>query len=590
MNAPMPTTLAAIPYKNQSAFTPAFILDYAHAILATARLRVRAVAPYFAIGLTKLTAVPRPGLRTIGVTAFGVLLFDPSFIVAQGVEKTAGLLVHEVLHVLDNHSGRRGTRDPARWNINADRSINTIVRDMGFELPDGNEKGCWPSDLGPATPEGLMAEQYYDLDEKKRAADKAKRDAENAKKPPPADDESDGDDTTGEDDAAGDDDNADGSQDRDDSAEDADAGDSDEGDSDEGDCDRSDGGDTSTPPTHDERDATDANPDDAASDGEDGDFGFPGAPADGAEGSEGSEPSEDASSEADEPGGDPGGDPENEPGSEPGSEPATEPGDPEGVGNGRCGSCAGNALADEKNIDPADERSAAEMARAAKQMAQAIQEHAAAGRGNVPAGLQLLAGAVVGVAKVRWQAKLQRAVKRASQVRAGANVYRFDGPSKRQAGLGYGPGRALMPRPRAVTPNVALVIDTSGSMGRTELVAALREAGACIKALGAPVMYMTCDAAVHTMQKVSNAADLAKLLKGGGGTSFVPPFQAIEAMKGAQRPELVVFITDGGGDAPVTPPAGVEVIWLLVGAHRTRPWTTGTYAPVPWGEVIEVDD
>ena len=559
MNAATQATYTA---GDLSALTRAHVLDLAVAVMATARLTVRVKAPYFSIGLTKLVPVPRWGLGTIGVSANGVLIFDPIFIVVQGLAKVAGLPVHEVLHVLDNHSGRRGTRDPRRWNINADRSINTIVRDCGFELPCGKDEGCWPRDLGPGTPEGLMAEQYYDLDEQQRAEEKAKRDAAKAKQtppppPPPSKDESD-DDTSeepGEEPAGEDGDGAQGEEPGED-------GDGDDADGDE------------------------------SSDDEGGDEDGDGEGTGEGEGAGGSDADDDASEPSGEgsgsgPGED--GDDASAEGEGEGDDDATA--EDEGVGRGHCGSCAGNALEDEVNIDPADKRSEAEMARIAKQVAQAIQEHGASGRGNMPKGLLLLANAVNAPAKVSWQQKLQHAVKRAARVRTGANVYRFDGPSKRQGGIGYGVGRALMPRPRAVVPNVAIMIDTSGSMGQSELTAALREAGACIKALGAPVLYGTCDAAVHTLQKVQNASDLAKLLKGGGGTSFVPAFAALDALKGDKRPELVVFITDGGGDAPAKPPAGMSVIWLLVGAHRCKPWVAGDYSNrIAWGEFIEVDD
>jgi predicted metal-dependent peptidase len=514
------------------------VQEEAEAILGTARLMVRAKAPFFATGLTKLTFVARPGLNTIGVTYRGVLIYDPAWVAQQGIEKSAGLLVHEALHILDHHGDRRGSRDPARWNRNADRAINTIVRDMGFKLPDGPDTGCWPSDLGPGTPEGLTAEQYHELDLQQEAAKKAKQPQG---EPGEDEDEEPGEEPAGEPgEGAQDEEPGEGSEGE--PGEDEDGGDPTEGSGEE-----------------------------------------PGEDGDGSEDAE--EPSEGSGEGS---GSGEGGDPSSED-EEPGE---VKPGDPHGVGRGQCGSCAGNALDDEANINPEDERSEAEMQRIAKQMAMAIQEHAAAGRGGLPAGLRLLADAVTGIAKVRWQQKLQQAVKRAARVRSGANVYRFDGPSKRQAGIGYGVGRALMPRPRAVVPNVALMIDTSGSMGRTEMTAALRESAAVIKTLNAPLLYGTCDCAVHTLQKITSVSDLVKLLKGGGGTSFVPAFKALDALKGEQRPEVVIFVTDGDGDAPVTCPPGMAVIWLLVGPYKRKPSAEGQgySSRITWGTYIEVDD
>lgn len=51
--------------------------------------------------------------------------------------KTLGLLAHEVLHIALKHMLRMGKRDRQKWNIACDAAINIILRDDGFELPDG---------------------------------------------------------------------------------------------------------------------------------------------------------------------------------------------------------------------------------------------------------------------------------------------------------------------------------------------------------------------------------------------------------------------------------------------------------------------
>ena len=48
-----------------------------------------------------------------------------------------GVLVHEIYHVILKHPLRRGEREPERWNIAADLTINPMVIEGGFVLPEG---------------------------------------------------------------------------------------------------------------------------------------------------------------------------------------------------------------------------------------------------------------------------------------------------------------------------------------------------------------------------------------------------------------------------------------------------------------------
>ncbi len=143
----------------------------------------------------------------------------------------------------------------------------------------------------------------------------------------------------------------------------------------------------------------------------------------------------------------------------------------------------------------------------------------------------------------------------------------------------------MIPALRAPVPKVAVAIDTSGSMGAGELTSALREAAGVLAAVGAQVTLATCDAAVHGLQRVRSVADVRKQLKGGGGTDFCPVFAAMDKAPGG-RPDVLIFITDGGGPAPAQAPHNMKVIWLLVGEHRCKPMSPWG----GWGEVIEVDE
>lgn len=247
---------------------------------------------------------------------------------------------------------------------------------------------------------------------------------------------------------------------------------------------------------------------------------------------------------------------------------------------GKCGSAAGNPVPGEPDKDDPQARSSGSMERATKQAATALEEYAQKNQGKLPGELLRHVPIVLAPPKVPWQRKLSTLVRRAVQWRPGAHVARYDGLNRRQAGIGYGIGKPILARLREPVCNVAVVVDTSGSMGTEEFSIAFRETRGVLKALHADVTFIACDAKVHSMERIHRVEEMAKLLKGGGGTSFVPAFDALA--KSQPRPEVVIFITDGYGTAPAKPPAGMQVVWVLVGRS--------THKPCAWGEAVEVKD
>ena len=275
-----------------------------------------------------------------------------------------------------------------------------------------------------------------------------------------------------------------------------------------------------------------------------------------------------------------------------------------GVGSGWCGSCAGHAVPNEpkhqhggkgkdgkgsKPGDPGDGevqgRSEVEIRRIQKQVAEAIQQESAKGRGTVPAGWARWADAMIAPPKIPWQQRLAKIMRASAATRAGAVDRKYQFPSRKQAGLGYGAGKPVMAGLRAPVPHVGIFADTSGSMGQSEGEAVIAESTGILKAVGADVLFLSIDAEVHSIAKVRKASDLIKNIKGGGGTDFRPAFAALSKMKRHEQPEIIVFITDGGGPAPATAPPHSRVIWVLVGGHKCRP----SFPSGEWGDFIEVD-
>lgn len=78
-----------------------------------------------------------------------------TFIDEQTEPKVIGLIAHEVLHIALKHHLRAGDRSLDKWNIACDAAINNILRDSGFELPDGGINMPWFKNMS--------AERIYEL-------------------------------------------------------------------------------------------------------------------------------------------------------------------------------------------------------------------------------------------------------------------------------------------------------------------------------------------------------------------------------------------------------------------------------------------
>jgi len=250
-------------------------------------------------------------------------------------------------------------------------------------------------------------------------------------------------------------------------------------------------------------------------------------------------------------------------------------------GHGGCGGCAGNATEHEKDHVPGDapRRTKAEVQQISAACAHAVKEHVEAKRqGTVPAGIQRWAELHGAPPEIPWQERLRMACKRAVFYRPGAVDFKYNRPSRRQAGLGFGAGRAVMPALVQPVPQVAVMLDTSGSMGGKELESALRETDGVLKAVGAKIKLCVVDAQVHALQDVATIDQAVKLVKGGGGTIFNEAFEKLERC--TPKPEVIIVMTDGYCGVPDAKPSA-KVIWCLVGRQVNE-------QPAPWADPNDV--
>jgi predicted metal-dependent peptidase len=241
--------------------------------------------------------------------------------------------------------------------------------------------------------------------------------------------------------------------------------------------------------------------------------------------------------------------------------------------SGQCGSCSGHAMHGEVVVPPELERSTAEAAVVERQVAEAVSKH----QGRLPANLKVWAEKKLMPSVVPWERKLETVTRRSIASAMGQRDYTYRRPSRRQAALGYGPGRAVLPALNGNKPLVCMFIDTSGSM-LSEMVRALSETNAIIKAAGADIQFLTCDAEVHAYDSINSIEKAKKMLKGGGGTDFRPAFAAIAKAK--RKPDLIACVTDGYATYPREKPSA-DMLWLV---------TPRGQIAVPWGERIYMDN
>jgi predicted metal-dependent peptidase len=131
-------------------------------ILAQARLRACQRWPFASHAILSMVPVPRPGLGTLSVDQHWRLYYDEAALTAMDTEEAAGVILHELDHLLKRHH-KRGRlmvgEDVSRWdtwNIATDAAINAGLRSEGIPLPDGV---IYPERIGQ--PDGLCAEEYF---------------------------------------------------------------------------------------------------------------------------------------------------------------------------------------------------------------------------------------------------------------------------------------------------------------------------------------------------------------------------------------------------------------------------------------------
>jgi predicted metal-dependent peptidase len=236
-------------------------------------------------------------------------------------------------------------------------------------------------------------------------------------------------------------------------------------------------------------------------------------------------------------------------------------------GAGGCGSCAGGPRREWELPSPGesgvDGVGQIEGEVILGDVAREIAEHAR-GRGNVPGSLKRWAEQFVQPAKVDWRKLLASYIRRAAATRYGSMDYSFRRTSHRAAARGI-----IQPGLVTPDPTVAVVLDTSGSMGQKELQAALSEVQGILRSLGLrELTLLDVDAKAHRARKVSTLRRIEAL--GGGGTDMRVGIDA--ALKLKPRPEIIIVLTDGYTPWPDAAPSVPVVVGLVAGDMEVPKW------------------
>lgn len=150
--------------------------------------------------------------------------------------------------------------------------------------------------------------------------------------------------------------------------------------------------------------------------------------------------------------------------------------------------------------------------------------------------------------------------------------YSYLRPSRRE-------GEAIFPTLRSAQAELVVALDTSGSIGESEMREFVTEIDAIKGQVRARIILHACDARLASdgpwLFEPWEPFELPKTIRGGGGTRFTPVFDWLR-QEGC-NPDLLVYFTDARGEFPKQEPP-FPVIWLVKGR-----------AEVPWGQRIQLN-
>lgn len=194
-------------------------------------------------------------------------------------------------------------------------------------------------------------------------------------------------------------------------------------------------------------------------------------------------------------------------------------------------------------------------------------------RGNLPAGLKRIVEDIINP-KVDWRSALNVFLQ---PVRCD---YQYNPPDRRFLGLDDLEDEVILPDfGEKGIEDIVIAIDTSGSISDAQLSQFMTEIKEILSAYTSVRGYLVlCDADINGWYEISSEMTPINIeVHGGGGTDFKPVFN--EIAKRGINPCGLVYLTDGDGYYPTSPPP-YPVMWVLTKSYHVEP---------PWGLKTEID-
>jgi len=205
------------------------------------------------------------------------------------------------------------------------------------------------------------------------------------------------------------------------------------------------------------------------------------------------------------------------------------------------------------------------------QVAQEILKHAyTKGIGSIPGELLRWAQELL-EPTIDWRKALAGAFRTSLATVLGRRDYVYTRPSRRQSAMRIGNHEIILPSMRKpAPPAIAIIVDTSGSIGNDEITLFLSEVDGIVKANGISqgVTVIPCDADVGEIQKLRSRGAITTLkLTGGGGTDMGVGIAAAGKLR--PTPKIVIVLTDGFTPWPTSLPKGVETLIVCLTAEES---------------------
>jgi predicted metal-dependent peptidase len=257
---------------------------------------------------------------------------------------------------------------------------------------------------------------------------------------------------------------------------------------------------------------------------------------------------------------------------------------PEG---GRCGSgCDGQKSEFEEGagegaseVEKDEGVGEGELEAMSRKVAQDILEAAAKNPGSVPAGLSRWAGELLGPPKYNWRKELTSLIRYcSSRYTAGHKISTYSRLSRVSTVNDFS---VILPTQKKPVPNVAAVVDTSGSVSQKALEIALTEVEGLCKLLRTPINVISVDTTA-VGKKVKRIKDA--VIQGGGGTDMRLGIN--KALADREKPSLIIVFTDGFTPHPEDAPKNTKIIYCLCGDRHS----VCTDESIPsWAYIVRVE-